>query len=181
METTKKYTRRSFVDEAKRVARRLYEDQGHLDMLGACVATQNPEGGFLDEEVVMVILPETPEELEKEVFAEQLRALAGACAATMVALVAEAWTVRLPVGPTAAREALEKGDLGIAPSEHPDREEVVMITVEGRDGVTLHFAPVIRDASRDPRLGDWGEDEDPTALVDTGGRFTRLLPCHHAN
>lgn len=159
METTKKYTRRSFVDEAKRVARRLFEDQGHLDMLGACVATQNPEGGLLDEEVVMVILPETPEELEKEVFAEQLRALAGACAATMVALVAEAWTVRLPVGP----------------------EEVVMITVEGRDGVTLHCAPVIRDPSRDPRLGDWGEDEDPTALVDTGGLFTRLLPCHHAN
>lgn len=171
---TTAYTETRFAAEAQKMARTLFENHGHVDLMGACVATLTPGTGEpLPEEMVMVLVPEATElnQEAKDQFASQVRILAKECGARMVATISESWYCRVPLD--------HPNPLEISPSQSTDRKEAVVISIETTAATVSHFA----DIEREEGVATLGEFSVgcTTPLSSVGGRFTRLLPCHHQN
>jgi hypothetical protein len=81
----------------------------------------------------------------------------------LVAVVTEAWYVDLTkLSPEQAREAMD-----MAPSKHPERIEVAMVTVYQGLRKTGHVADIIRKGRKKPVLGPWRE----APMAEAEGRF----------
>jgi len=81
----------------------------------------------------------------------------------LVAVVTEAWYVDLTkLSPEQAREAMD-----MAPSKHPQRIEVAMVTVYQGLRKTGYVADIIRKGRKKPILGPWRE----APMAEAGGRF----------
>lgn len=73
------------------------------------------------------------------------------------AFVTAAWTVKLPPE--------RKDEMDIAPSEHPDRVEIIMINTGDSEHQGLHSVVVDRHESSAPTLQEW-------VAMDTDGEVT---------
>jgi hypothetical protein len=114
---------------------------------------------FSDSQTVNV-LPCLTDDEAKDKFAELVTLLCTAVAAKAIAFVAESWTCK---------------DFQARPSEHPDRQEVVMLSIEMRGHpAEVWMYPIIRSGTEKPKLGQ------PTFIssAESGGRFTHLLPAN---
>ena len=170
-----------FCDRVCRLSEQIFADCGRVELLAALLGTRHPETRqLLDEPQLFVIAPDEPAESieKKDLFAVAVRSAARALGATTVALVMEAWMVQ----PEAINEPLNRAKidalLDMAPSEHPDRVEIVTVTVETKNGTTAYTAPIERDADGKGRLLPF------TCLGKQGrmeGRLSRFLPEHYAN
>lgn len=105
-------------------------------------------------------------ETDKEHFAKTIRLMAVAYKATAVAMISESWIV------TKKRRDQDL-DLSVAPSQSPDREEVVSIMAESREGCAQRFLFIQRDSLG--RFTGFGTSLLPQ-IQDVEGRFAGLLP-----
>lgn len=64
-------------------------------------------------------------------------------------------------------------DCSVSPSEHPDRHEVLMVTLWHRDGIYTWQAPILRSSDQPPRLGDFVKRRTETDALH--GRFTNYF------
>lgn len=116
---------------------------------------------------LMIYLPETMgDERAKDNFANTARLVAVGYSASAVAMILESWvTVAKPGKPL---------DPSVPPSQSPDREECVVIMVEGQKGEhRSKFLPIQRDARG--RFTGFGGDEMPK-FDQMEGRFVGILP-----
>jgi len=86
-------------------------------------------------------------------------------AATATVMTLEAWMKSATPG--------EKLDLTEAPSEAFDRQEVVVLMGESRNGQKQKFLPIIR--SDNGNFFGFGESEVPS-MAEMKGRFAQILP-----
>jgi hypothetical protein len=107
---------------------------------------------------------------EKDAFDRELRRLVREHRALAVGLVAEAWSVRSAQLSVEQQAHAEKHGL----KDHPDRIEIVTITLEHTEGHRQWEAVISRPESDPdhPTLGEFVE----AAVEWNVGRFTNLLP-----
>lgn len=120
-----------------------------------------------DEGYVFCMPTELADEEAKDRFAEVARLFAVASRARALVMIVESW-VRLP-------DASGHLDTSVAPSEAPDRREMVALLLEDSDSAATRLIPIIRHEQ-----GGFGGFGDGGAL-DYGegeGRFSRLMPRH---
>lgn len=104
-----------------------------------------------------------PDDNAKAIFASEFRTLCIAEDALAVVCIAEIW-----ISPP---DSVEKN---IRPSEHPDRREYVMISIERRGTPgELNLYPIIREGSARPRLGECQN----YPFNDLTGQFAQFLPA----
>jgi hypothetical protein len=103
---------------------------------------------------------------DKDLFAKTIRLMAVAYRASAVAMISESWIV------TKNRRDKEL-DLSVAPSESPDREEVVSIMGESREGCGQRFLFIQRDSLG--KFTGFGTSLLPQ-IQTLEGRFAGLLP-----
>ena len=108
-----------------------------------------------------------PDEAAKDRFADVARLLAVAHNARAIVMVAEAW-VRMAVPGIPL-------DTVTPPSQSPDRQEVVVLMLEGQTRCATGLLPILREGS-----GAFREFGQSPALnfTSTSGRFTGLMPKH---
>ena len=108
-----------------------------------------------------------PDEAAKDRFADVARLLAVAHSARAIVMVAEAW-VRMAVPGVPL-------DTVTPPSQAPDRQEVVVLMMEGQTRCATGLLPILRDGS-----GAFREFGQSPALnfTSTSGRFSGLMPKH---
>jgi len=114
---------------------------------------------FTDSQALNV-LPRLTDNEAKDKFAELVTLLCTAESAKAIAFIAESWLCK---------------DLTARPSEHPDRREVVILSIEMRGHPSeIWTYPIIRNGTEKPKLGK------PTVVpsADLSGRFTNLLPAN---
>jgi hypothetical protein len=103
---------------------------------------------------------------DKELFAKTIRLMAVAYKASAVAMISESWIV--------TKKSRDKElDLSVAPSESPDREEVVSIMGESREGCGQRFLFIQRDSLG--KFTGFGTSLLPQ-IQTLEGRFAGLLP-----
>ena len=107
---------------------------------------------------------------DKDLFAKTIRLMAVAYKASAVAMISESWIV------TKQRRDREL-DLSVAPSESPDREEVVSIMGESREGCGQRFLFIQRDSLG--KFTGFGTSLLPQ-IQTVEGRFAGLLPPSEA-
>ena len=153
--------------------------------------TKNPNNGDCHKATTMVPVLGDFSEPAKESFSKLLKVIALAGGASAILFVSEVWMVQNNDARSKeeAEELMQKwaGRLG----EHPDRKELLMMTVEHRRfGSLLFTAPIIRSENKDekPKLGPWQDEEQlfppiaearsngHSAKVKFEGRFVHLLP-----
>ena len=103
---------------------------------------------------------------DKDLFAKTIRLMAVAYKASAVAMISESWIVTKQ---WRDREL----DLSVAPSESPDREEVVSIMGESREGCGQRFLFIQRDSLG--KFTGFGTSLLPQ-IQTLEGRFAGLLP-----
>ena len=108
-----------------------------------------------------------PDEAAKDRFADIARFLAIAYNARAIVMVAEAW-VRM------AKPGIQL-DTDTPPSQSPDRQEMVVLMLEGEARSATGLLPIVRDNS-----GLFRKSGQSPALnfTSTSGRFTGLMPKH---
>ena len=114
---------------------------------------------FTDSEAVNV-MPRLTDNAAKDKFADLVTLLCTAEGSSAIAFIAESWLCK---------------DTSARPSEHPDRQEVVMLSIEMRGQPSeIWTYPIIRNGTEKPKLGK------PTVIQSAGlaGRFTHLLPAN---
>ena len=102
---------------------------------------------------------------EKDDFATTARLMCIAHAATATVMVMEAWMKASTPG--------EKMDMTEPPSEAFDRQEIVVLLGESRDGQKQKILPIIR--SDDGKFFGFGESDVPV-MDKMGGRFAQIIP-----
>ena len=102
---------------------------------------------------------------EKDDFATTARLMCIAHAATATVMVMEAWMKAATPG--------EKMDMTEPPSEAFDRQEVVVLLGESRDGQKQKFLPIIR--SGNGKFFGFGESDVPV-MDKMQGRFAQIIP-----
>jgi len=102
---------------------------------------------------------------EKDAFATTARLMCIAHAASVVVMAMEAWIKTATPG--------EKLDMTEPPSEAFDRQEVIVLMGEARDGQKQKFLPIIR--SGNGKFFGFGDSDMPT-LEKMEGRFAQILP-----
>ena len=107
------------------------------------------------------------DEAAKDRFAEVARLFAVACRARALVMIVESW-VRLP-------DASGHLDTSVAPSESPDRREMVALLLEDAACSATRLIPIIRHEQ-----GGFAGFGDSGALSfgESEGRFSRLMPKH---
>ena len=114
----------------------------------------------------VIFIPENlADDRAKDDFAATARLLCIAHAATATVMTLEAWMKSATPG--------EKLDLTEAPSEAFDRQEVVVLMGESRNGQKQKFLPIIR--SDNGNFFGFGESEVPS-MAEMKGRFAQILP-----
>jgi hypothetical protein len=103
---------------------------------------------------------------DKDLFAKTIRLMAVGYKASAVAMISESWIV------TKKRRDQEL-DMSVPPSQSPDREEVVSIMAESREGCTQRFLFIQRDSLG--KFTGFGTSLLPQ-VEDVEGRFAGLLP-----
>jgi len=104
----------------------------------------------------------------KKAFCLGVRHLAAHSGSVGILLAHEAWlilgTPNAPIDPS------------VAPSEHPDRQEVVLLTLQHHSGTALWQAPILRNSPDDghPALGAF--QEIPLHGLTGSGQLWNLLP-----
>jgi hypothetical protein len=102
---------------------------------------------------------------EKDDFATTARLMCIAHAATATVMVMEAWMKAATPG--------EEMDMTEPPSEAFDRQEVVVLLGESRDGQKQKFLPIIR--SGNGKFFGFGESDVPV-MDKMQGRFAQIIP-----
>jgi hypothetical protein len=121
---------------------------------------------LLGPEGLLMFMPESiADEEAKDDFATNARLMCIAYAATHIVLALEAWVKYAKPG--------EKLDETERPSEAFDRQEVVILMGESKEGPKQKFLPIIR--SGNGNFFGFGEAE-PSSLDQMKGRFAGLLP-----
>lgn len=161
-----------FYAQAQFVARKLFETDGRVDMMAAVVGTLNPTNGEpLDPEEVFIVVPDAlTTESHKDAFAYSVRVAAKTVGATLVATIYEAWLADVSGLP---KEDAHK----VRASKQPNRKEIVLISIEGREGVTVHQALITRDENGKGTLQPF----EDIGVEKVEGRLSRLLPEHWSN
>ena len=115
------------------------------------------------------VIPAPPVD-DKDVAVQIIRLLLEKVEATRVCYVDEAWTVERK----GTRDDLDRLRNMPPPSEQPDRQEIVLFSVEDVSlGELLGHRDIIRKAGKRPRLGELVIHERTTISV---GRMVGLLP-----
>jgi hypothetical protein len=121
---------------------------------------------LLGSEGLLMFMPESLlDENAKDEFATNARLICIAHDATSVVMALEAWVKYAKPG--------EKFDETEPPSEAFDRQEVVVLMGESRQGQKQKFLPIIR--SGNGRFFGFGESDTPS-MEKMRGRFAQLLP-----
>ncbi len=102
----------------------------------------------------------------KELFSKTIRLMAVGYRASAVAMISESWIV------TQKRRG-QPPDLSVPPSQSPDREEVVAIMAESREGHAQRFLFIQRDSFG--KFTGFGTSLLPQ-IQEVQGRFAGLLP-----
>ena len=102
----------------------------------------------------------------KDRFAQTIRLMAVGCKASAVAMISESWTVT-------KKRRDRKLDLSVQSSQSPDREEVVSIMVESREGCAQLFLFIQRDSFG--KFTGFGTSL-LSQIKEVEGRFAGLLP-----
>ena len=114
----------------------------------------------------MMFLPgNMASDTEKDSFANAARLVCIAHAATSCVMAMEAWMK--------AAKPDEKLDMNERPSEAIDREEVIVLMGEDRNGQRQQFLPIIR--SDNGRFFNLGDSNMPI-MDNIEGRFAQILP-----
>ena len=114
---------------------------------------------------IMFMPASLADEDEKDAFATTARLMCIAHGATVAVMALEAWMKTAKPG--------EKFDMTEPPSEAFDRQEVVVLMGEDRNGQKQQFLPIIR--SDNGRFFGFGESELPV-MDSMQGRFAGILP-----
>lgn len=104
----------------------------------------------------------------KDDFAATARLMCIAHKASATVLVAESWFRTAKKG--------QSLDLSVAPSEAPDRQEIVAIMGETRYGAAQKMLPIMRTAGRFEGFGEALAVESGRGDYKTQGRFSSFLP-----
>lgn len=119
------------------------------------------------EGIILHIPSKFGTEQEKDRFANTIRLMAVGYKATAVAMISESWIV-LP------KRRGQQIDMSIAPSESPDREEVVSIMAESREGHATRFLFIQRNSFG--KFSGFGTSLLPDMRDGVEGRFANLMP-----
>jgi hypothetical protein len=114
----------------------------------------------------MFIPDNLADEHAKDDFATTARLMCIAHAATAAVMALEAWMKCAKPG--------EKLDMTEPPSEAFDRQEVIVLMGESRDGQKQKFLPIIR--SGNGKFFGFGESDVPDGIDQMKGRFAQILP-----
>jgi hypothetical protein len=137
-----------------------YMMTGASGSVPATLMALTPEG------FIMHIPNRFKNETDKEHFAKTIRLMAVAYKATAVAMISESWIV--------TKKSRDRDlDLSVPPSQSPDREEVVSIMAESREGRGQRFLFIQRDSLG--RFTGFGTSLLPQ-IQEIEGRFAGLLP-----
>lgn len=111
-----------------------------------------------------------PDDAAKDQIAEAMVASLIVGRATEAVFVSTAWVAAYRRDdPTVNARA---GTAEVRPSEHPDREEIIMLMYHTRREALLISAPVTRHPDKPPTLGDWETHEQShPKFRQPGGRF----------
>jgi len=108
----------------------------------------------------------------KDLMAEQMmKPLITGTGAKLVALVMSAWTVKFEGED--AWNAYLSGNIP-RPSAHPNRVEIVAITVIAPTKIMTRTAEILRDGTNPPTLGPWEHMESGEGII-VEGRFSANL------
>ena len=120
---------------------------------------------FADTEdgLLMCVPSQMEDERAKNNFANTSRMIAVGYRATAVAMVLESWMTKAKPG--------ESLDPSVPPSESPDREECVVITVENREDSQQQILLIQRDAS-----GQFLGFGTAQKITEMKGRFAQMMP-----
>lgn len=144
------------MEEATRYAEHWMKKSGSLAPSMMAVTAQG---------MVLFLPSGMKDEQGKNDFANTVRLICAAHAATAVVLIVESWVKQARPG--------EKLDLSVPPSQSHDREEVVVLIGQGLAGNCTRLLPIVRsDNGRFWNLGD--AQEMPSTTLE--GRFAGLLP-----
>lgn len=146
------------------------ERDGGLVPVAFLFGMVDPQSGQALPEVSMQIIALAGEMSEgaKDDFSEALRSRCRESQAVGVAFVCEAWSLDISASQKdETATALRTGRL----SGHPDRKEIVIISLENREGKVTWVASVLRAPDDQPTLGEWVE----APLQAGAGRFVGLL------
>ena len=105
-------------------------------------------------------------EQDKELFSKTIRLMAVGYKASAVAMISESWIV------TQKRRG-QPPDLSVPPSQSPDREEVVAIMAESREGSAQRFLFIQRDSFG--KFTGFGTSLLPQ-IQEVQGRYAGLMP-----
>lgn len=179
---------RAFADEAMRFLTQQFTDTGRLGCFLVLFMTRNPETGLLlpnspiaarvaaasigtDPDTGIPVMGTDPfcSPEAKAAFSLGVRQLAAKSDSVGLLLAHEAWLVL-------STPKLAALDASIAPSAHPNRQEVVLLTLQHHDGSALWQAPILRNMPDDgrPSLGPF--EEIPLRGASGTGQFWNLLP-----
>jgi hypothetical protein len=137
-----------------------YMMTGSSASVPATLMALTPEG------FIMHIPNRFKNETDKEQFAKTIRLMAVGYKATAVAMISESWIVT-------KKSRDRELDLSVPPSQSPDREEVVAIMAESREGRAQRFLFIQRDSAG--RFTGFGTSLLPQ-IQEIEGRFAGLLP-----
>lgn len=91
--------------------------------------------------------------------------------ATAAALITSAWRSKQ----VEELMRLTKGNLRQTPSEAPDREEIVAVTVMDRESASMHVAVIERRDGKPPTLGEWDDIGENVDAATFSGRFPEAI------
>ena len=105
-------------------------------------------------------------EQDKELFSKTIRLMAVGYKASAVAMISESWIVT-------QKRMGQPPDLSVPPSQSPDREEVVAIMAESREGGAQRFLFIQRDSFG--KFTGFGTSLLPQ-IQEVQGRYAGLMP-----
>jgi len=126
------------------------ERDGYLHPVAFILSTRNPDTGAFHEGVALSVISVKGDfgQENRDQFTEQVRSFALASGALAVAFISEAWSLQ-----KTKLSAADKQLLALEGVEgHPDRQEVVVVTLEHLRGFRSWKAPLAR-VEGDVRLG----------------------------
>ena len=132
---------------------------GSAGMVPPTLMALTPEG-FL-----MHVARRNSTEQDKDRLAKVMRLIAAGYKASAVATIMESW-ILVP------KRRGQEVDLSVPPSQSPDREEVVLIAGESREGTANRFLFIQRDSSG--KFAGFGTSLLPDGKLE--GRFAGLMP-----